>query len=329
MTALLHFPAAPAVFVAHGWTTWLDVPIRHPRVFWYVAVDGVTRDTLVRRHGIPDERIRLIPNFVDVERFAARRSLPPAPRRALVLSHYAREDTHLPVVRDACQRRGLALDVLGYGVGRPVNDPERRLHDYDIVFAKGRAALEAVATGAAVIVCDTFGVGPMVTSENVEALRTLEGDFLQWLSPLSVTALLRQIDKYDPRDAAAVTAQVRGVAAADRVVPELAALYALARAEADAAALDPAREAQAAAAYLRWLSTYVKERFVERDPLAGAAVRLRNRLTRIPLLASILLRVSARIHARIARRRLPLDCEQREDTHVERLAPERDRSWES
>src|SRR5262249_9398837 len=31
MTALLHFTAAPAVFVAHGWTEWFDVPLRHPR----------------------------------------------------------------------------------------------------------------------------------------------------------------------------------------------------------------------------------------------------------------------------------------------------------
>jgi hypothetical protein len=42
----------------------------------------------------------------------------------------------------------------------------------------------------------------------------------------------------------------------------------------------------------------VKEQLVERDPFAGFAVRLRNRLTRIPLLATFLLRLSARIRAR-------------------------------
>ena len=36
--------------------------------------------------------------------------------------------------------------------------------DYDLVFAKARCALEAMAVGAAVVLCDTHGLGPMVTS---------------------------------------------------------------------------------------------------------------------------------------------------------------------
>ena len=298
MTALLHFPATPAVFVAHGWTEWLDVPVRHPRVLRYVAVDGPTRDTMARRHGIPAERVRLIPNFVDLDRFKPRGPLPKTPRRALVLSHYAREDTHLPVVREACTRRGLSLDVMGYGAGRPVRRPERDLGDYDVVFAKGRAALEATVVGAAVIVCDAFGIGPMVTTENAKVLWTLEGNFMQWYSPLGVDALLREMDRYDPADAAELTRWARSVADADQIVPQLVGLYEEARAELAREGVDQGADARAAAAYLRWLSRHVKERLVERDPFAGFAVRLRNRLTRIPVLAFFLLRLSARIRAR-------------------------------
>jgi hypothetical protein len=54
----------------------------------------------------------------------------------------------------------------------------------------------------------------------------------------------------------------------------------------------------AGAAYLAWLSRHVKEHLVERDPFAGFAVPLRNRLTRSPLLAFFLLRISARLRAR-------------------------------
>jgi hypothetical protein len=298
MTALLHFPAVAAVFVAHGWTEWFDVPPRHPRVRRYVGVDGPTRDVLVLRHEIPAERVRLIPNFVDLERYRPRGPLPARPGRALVLSHYAREDTHLPTVREACARRGLVLDVMGYGVGRPVRQPERVLGDYDIVFAKGRAALEAIAVGAAVVVCDAFGVGPMVTTENVKVLRTLEGSFLDWFSPLGVDALLREIDRYDPADAAEVARWVRSVAGAERAAAELVSLYQQARDELAREGLDPVADARAAAVYLRWLSRHIKENLVERDPFAGLAVRLRNRLTRVPLLAPVLLRLSARIRAR-------------------------------
>jgi hypothetical protein len=300
MTALLRFPGMPAVFVSHGWTKWVDAPVRHPRVRRYVAVDGPTRDALIGRHGIPADRIRLIPNFVDLDRFARREPLPPRPRRALVLSHYASEDTHIPVVREACKRRGLTLDVRGYGAGNPVRRPEEILGRYDVVFAKGRAALEAVVTGTAVVVCDAFGVGPMVSTRNAEVLRTLEGNFMQWYAPLGPDALLREIDRYDAEDVKALTAWARSTAGADHAAARYVGLYREVCAEWAAADADPDADAEtrAAADYLRWLSAHVKERLVERDPLAGLAVKLRNRLTRYPLLASTLLRLSAFIRTR-------------------------------
>ena len=298
MTALCHFPATPAVFVSHGWTHWSDIPPRHPRILRYVAVDAPTRDSATQRCGIPGTQIRLVPNFVDLERYGPRSPLPPRPRRALVLSNYAREDTHLPVVREACLRAGIALDVAGYGTGRPVRRPERILPQYDLVFAKGRAALEAVVVGTAVVVCDAFGLGPMVTTENMRVLRALEGNYLQWYSPLRTERLEREIGRYDPNDAAEVTRWARTVADADHARDTLVALYQEAGAESAAGRPDPAAEARAVATYLAGLSHVIKEDLVERDPLAGLAVRLRNRLARLPLAAPLLLRLSAFLRSR-------------------------------
>jgi hypothetical protein len=39
MTALLHFPTAPAVLFCHGARFWDDIPLLHPRVRRYVAYD--------------------------------------------------------------------------------------------------------------------------------------------------------------------------------------------------------------------------------------------------------------------------------------------------
>jgi hypothetical protein len=305
MTALLHFGGVPAVFVSHGWSGWLDAPFLHPRVFRYVAVDGPTRSAMVGRYGVPASQVRLVPNFVDLDRFMPRVPLPDVPRRALVFSHYAREDTHVPVVREACRQLNLHLDVAGYGIGRPIRRPEQVLGQYDIVFAKGRAALEAVAVGNAVVVCDSFGLGPLVTMGNVDVLRTLEGDYMQYYAPLGVEALVREIRRYDAADAAAVTRRVRAVAGADTLVPVLVSLYEEARAEFAARTGDADADARAAATYLRWMSRHVKERMVERDPLAGLAIRLRNRLARVPLLAPLLLRMSATIQKRWPARRSP------------------------
>jgi hypothetical protein len=48
-------------------------------------------------------------------------------------------------VRTACQQAGIEIDVLGNHSGNITGTPEDVLGGYDLVFAKGRAALEAMA----------------------------------------------------------------------------------------------------------------------------------------------------------------------------------------
>src|SRR6266545_2703045 len=99
--ALLRFPGIPALFVSHDATAWHDAPPLLTRIRRYVAVDEANRDRLLAA-GAPEERLRILLNWVDLERFRPRSApLPARPRRALVFSNYAREDTHLPAVREA------------------------------------------------------------------------------------------------------------------------------------------------------------------------------------------------------------------------------------
>src|SRR5262245_50815992 len=110
LTALLHFPGVPAVFVCHGWAPWEELAPRFPRILRYVAVDYTTRERLVSERGIPPERVVVVLNFVDLARFQPRGPLPRVPQRALVFSNYASEETHLPAVREACLRFGIGID---------------------------------------------------------------------------------------------------------------------------------------------------------------------------------------------------------------------------
>ena len=146
--ASLRFPDTPVVSFCHGWLPWEELPARLPTVARYVAVDRACHDRLVDECGIPPEAVRVLHNFVDLRRFAPRGPLPDSPRRALVLSNAASERTHLPAVREACRRRGIALDCAGLAT-RPLERPEEVLGGYDLVFAKARAAMEAMATGCA------------------------------------------------------------------------------------------------------------------------------------------------------------------------------------
>ncbi|HLR06284.1 MAG TPA: glycosyltransferase, partial [Pyrinomonadaceae bacterium] len=160
MTALLRCPETPAIYVCHGSIPWEEAAPLFPRILRYVAVDHACRDRMIFQDAIPPNRILVILNFVDLGRFTPRPQLPSRPRSALIFSNQASEKTHLPAVRSACERAGIHLDVVGSGAGKSCAEPEAVLGKYDIVFAKGRAALEALAVGTAVVLCDAAGAGP-------------------------------------------------------------------------------------------------------------------------------------------------------------------------
>ncbi|HEX8245085.1 MAG TPA: glycosyltransferase, partial [Longimicrobium sp.] len=287
LAALLAFPGVPAVALCHSWIGWPDVPLRHPRVLRYVPVDHTCRDRLVFEHGIPEERVHVALNAVDLERFPSRGPLPPRPRRALVFSNAAGgKGSHLAAIREACAEAGIALDVAGSASGRPLQRPEEVLGGYDLVFAKARAALEAMAVGAAVVLCDAVGAGPMVTTANLHALRPLNFGMRALREPPTRQALAREIARYDAADAAAVSRQVRGQAGQGALADELVALYREVVAEHRAGAPDDlAEESRAAAAYLQWLAPRLHERDLLktgfqrllRVPVLGRMVRARAR----------------------------------------------------
>jgi hypothetical protein len=256
MTALLHFPGVPALFVCHGRLAWHDAPPHFPRIRRYVAVDDTCRERFLYEHGIPPERVAVVLNAVDLSRFPPRGSLPERPRRALLFSHYASEQTHLPAVREACARAGLSLDVMGLGVGNICSRPEAVLGEYDLVFAKARCAVEALAVGAAVVLCDSSGVGGMVTRATVARWRRFNLGCRLLQQPVTPDVLLREIGRYDRADAAEVSRYVRAEAGLEPMVESLLPLYREVIAEQRQTASDPQEEARAAAAYLRWLTPW-------------------------------------------------------------------------
>ncbi|HEU4713968.1 MAG TPA: glycosyltransferase family 4 protein [Pyrinomonadaceae bacterium] len=258
MTALLHFPSAPAIYFCHDWYFNEDYPPRFPRLLRYIAIDDQCYDKLVCEYGVPEERAQLMCQFVDLEQFVPRAALPSRPTRAAILCNHTKENEHLQAARDACGRHGLTLDVYGAGVGTTCERPEEMLRDYDVVFAKGRAALEAAAVGAAVVVYWWRRVGPMVKACDLERLR-VDSFGVRSMSPqLTPTEFGNAIDcalqDYDATDAAEVSQRVRQSAGRDSAINELLKVYEEVIAEHESAPADREGEAHAAAAYVRNLS---------------------------------------------------------------------------
>jgi hypothetical protein len=219
------FPDVPMLFLCHGALPREEETCRSPNVRQYAAVDLPCRDRVASETGLAPESVHVLLNSVNLARFAPRDPLPPKPRRALLFSNFARAPDFVPLLRETCAGRGITLDTAGNGLSAHSEAPWELLPRYDLVFAKARCALEAMATGCAVVLCHERGVGPMVTSRNVEDLRPLNFGFRTLDTLHSADAYRQRIDAYDAADAARVTARIRAVADWEQTVDWLEAAY--------------------------------------------------------------------------------------------------------
>lgn len=253
LEALLHFPSVPAIFVCLAATYAVEEPFYFPRILRYVAVDERCRQRIAGAPAVPPDRIEVFLNSVDLERFRSRGPLPARVKRALVYSNYADRSTHWPAVRKACRRAGLDVDVVGRKAGNATTNPESILPDYDIVFAKSCCALQAMAVGNAVVLCDFPGAGPMVASANFDSLRRMNFGAGVLVNPLQPEYIRKEIERYDPADAAEVSRRVRKEAGLADAVTRWLALYSSVVEEFRSLTRDPDAELQALSSYMgRW-----------------------------------------------------------------------------
>jgi hypothetical protein len=226
VAALQRFPGVPALFVCHDVWAWHDTAFVHPRLLRYVGISRGTQARLIR-HGADPTRCSIVYNFSPMDRFVVRPPLPPRPKRALVFSNHARPDAGFgAIVAEACRLEGLDVDFAGEASGQPITSPEEVLGRYDLVFAKGKAAIEAVATGCATILCDTTGLGPMVTKANRAQIRhsNFGVDFLK--EAPTVEAVRLRLADYDPVDAAQTSAWLRNEAGLETALDRWQTLHA-------------------------------------------------------------------------------------------------------
>lgn len=264
VTAMLHFPLVPALYTCHGWLPWEELPPVLPSIRRHIAVDDLCRERLLTTPGIDPQRTEVLYNFADLERFKLRASLPQRPKSALVFSNYANSEASIAPIRNACLRAGIErVDVIGSGMGSAAAEPAELLGQYDLVFAKARAAIEAMASGCAVIVADQVGLASMVDTQNMAELRQLNfGVRTMQRSRLTEDAVFEELQRYNAQDARQVSLWMRQEADMDKAVERWLQIYRELLAEPATLSPQELLEAQlrAGADYLRWLGPLVKGR---------------------------------------------------------------------
>jgi hypothetical protein len=276
MTAALRYPRTPIVFVCHGWVPWEEMPPIHPNIVKYVAVDDLCRERLLTTRGIAPEKTATIYNFADLDRFILRPDLPSRPKAALAFSNYIAQVPD--PIRAACGEAGIELiDICGTASGRPSATPEAILGKYDIVFAKARSAIEALACGCAVIVADAHDFGGMVTTGNLEGFRRLNFGVRSMMSEaVTQSSVAREIARYDAQDARSVSETMRTVASLKTAVDSWLDLYEGVIADWNGEGHTPndIERMRAGARYLRQIALPLKTRWEAQRELISLHARL-------------------------------------------------------
>jgi glycosyltransferase involved in cell wall biosynthesis len=222
LQAMMHFPRAAGVYVCHDATFFQNTPLDLTRIRAYVAVDRLNRERIERDVPRVKGTVELIHNAVDLDRFSKQRDLPAAPARALVLT---KNRDHVSAVREACENLGISCDVLGPGVGRAVTDVIPALGNADIVFATARTAIEALAAGCAVVICDARGLAGMATAQNVSAWRDENFGAGILGQPATVDSVSAEIQRYDAHDAQVTSSYIRRHNDLERALDAYEAVY--------------------------------------------------------------------------------------------------------
>ena len=265
MAALCAWPGIPAIYFLHGYGPWEEHPPAHPRILRYAAPCPVFLPWLAQTRGVAGPQVKLIRNFFDPAGFPHRRAPERRPARCLI--YHNTMDPAGPVfkaIATACAAKGFALETAGASFGTVWEKPGEHLPAYDVVFASGRSALEAMACGCAVVPVTREQTGAWISPENFATVLdrnfTLHPDGPTHEAPLSEVLTSIRFDQLP-----ALADRVRTTLTLSSTVDALEAAYQ----EILDLPLpsDPAAGSAALSDYLTFLAAYVKQSDADRARL--------------------------------------------------------------
>ncbi len=258
MAAIAAWPGVPAVYFIHGATPWEEHPPVHPRLRHYLATSPRFAWWVARECGVEETSLLTVHNFFDPRRFRRTRE-PRLPMvKALVFHNtMAADGAAHRELQAACAEAGMTLDAIGQAFGKTIGTPEDILPDYDVVFAAGRSAIEAMACGCAVIPITSTQSAEWIHPGNFNAMR--DRNFTAELNspPLDRAGILNELRAINPTATMEVSRRIRSEATLAATAGRLLECYGLALAQ--PSANDPEYESRAMGNYLTTIAARVKD----------------------------------------------------------------------
>ena len=202
LVARAAFPGVPATWSCHDFRSPWDRPPPPATAQIFIAHSTETAQRLRIEGGVDPARIRMLPNAADLEACAPP-AVPPPPLSALLIGK-GEQSAAFPALAEALRARGWQVTAVGPGLGETVSNLPELMARHAVVISSGRAALEALGAGCAVVCADARGLAGLVTSANFHSLRRRNFGGATLLRPLDPALVLAELDAIDPADQAAL-----------------------------------------------------------------------------------------------------------------------------
>lgn len=167
LIALTHLPKLQAVFSCDDRDAWREAPPSHTRILRYASSSPRVAAWFTSGCGISAEKCRVLAAPIKLNGSGNQSSPAQAAVAKAVIHH--RIEAPLEVMRTACAIEGIVLETVGGPAGSP---QQLLLAPPEVVFASGRAAVEALALGHPVILAGGNAVGEAVTEESYEEAKS-------------------------------------------------------------------------------------------------------------------------------------------------------------
>ncbi len=271
MTAIMGCPGTPALFFSHGAVA-DDTPPLHPRIQRYLTMSETLRERIIMEFNLPPENVQPFFNWVNLERFRNVRRPPERITKALFFSaQHNRQSATLVAVTEACRLCGVSLHHAGRMNFPPIDKPEEELPGYDLVFASGKSALDALACGCPVIIMGSDSCGPLISPENFARFRRANFSLPANFPPPEPRDIAAQIHAYQARENQAVTELLRTQCDLETALDHLEEIYEEVLAGFRPETISPENELAAELLYMRRFAHMLK--CLERDPHATGTGR--------------------------------------------------------
>jgi len=220
------FPDAPMFFMSHGYLPELEQP---PSIDLgiekFIVISEEIKDYFVKKYSLSEEKIKMVRNSIDVNRFSSQKKPHSKAKKLLVLSnHYT--DNCRRVIEGAC--KDLKLNVIHVGLPEnpvPPRDVSKFINDSDIVVALGRGALEAMACGRNVIVYDMHGGDGFVDEKNFFEIRKNNFSGRRFGKKYTIDSFKKEIEKYNPNIGKALANIIHKEHSVDKLTDDLLNIY--------------------------------------------------------------------------------------------------------